>query len=307
MLSLYKLEIFATVTEAGSFSKAADRLYLTQSAISQHIQDLESQLGTQLFIRGRRGVTLTPAGQILLDYTTRILQLVREAASAVTDVELLASGQLRLGATPGTDVYLLPDWIGGFQQRFPNLTASLTTDVTSQIVSQVLNHTLDLGIVEGEPADDERLDRMMLREVDQMVIVGRGHPWFKRKMIPLEALNAQPFIARPPNSHTRAWMESLLQKHNVTLDIVAEFGNPEAIKRAVGAGLGITILPEYVVQHECRLDIMHALPIQNATLQRTIRLIWDKRAPFNPITRAFVSFLTGSFPQLHMVLEEESR
>ncbi len=107
MLNLHKLEIFATVVRVGSFSAAAEQLLMTQPAVSQHIQDLEASLGTRLFERGRRGVTLTAAGEKLHDYTRTILQLVSEAENAVTDVEHLTSGEIVVGATPGVSVYLL--------------------------------------------------------------------------------------------------------------------------------------------------------------------------------------------------------
>ena len=96
MLNLYKLEIFAIAAQTGSFSAAAERLLMTQPAVSQHIQDLEASLGAKLFARGRRGVTLTPAGETLHRYTQEILRLLAEAENAVTDVQNLASGQVRV-------------------------------------------------------------------------------------------------------------------------------------------------------------------------------------------------------------------
>ena len=114
MLDLHKLDIFATVARTGSFSAAAEQLLLSQPAVSQHVHDLEASLGTRLFARGRRGVTLTPAGVQLHDYTQAIFRLVAEAESAVTDVANLAAGQLAIGATPGVSVYLLPEPIQEF-------------------------------------------------------------------------------------------------------------------------------------------------------------------------------------------------
>lgn len=303
MISLYKLEIFTVVVQTGSFSKAAERLYLTQSAVSQHIQDLESRLGTQLFHRGRRGVSLTVAGEVLLDYANTILKLLREAENAVTNVELLAGGQLRVGATPGADVYLMPDWVGSFQHRFPLLTVSLSTNITSGIVTDVMNHIIDLGVVEGELGVEDGLGQLELQEVKQVIIVGVNHPWFNLNTITLEMLSGQPFISRLRQSHTRAWVEGLLQPEKVDLNIIAEFANPEAIKRAVIAGMGISILPEYTVRPELTLGMLHMLTIQGLTLRRTIKLIWVRDEPFNPISRAFLGHLAaGPFPQIYEIL-----
>ncbi len=298
MLSLYKLEIFNAVVQEGSFSRAAERLYLSQPAVSQHIHSLESSLGTRLFERGRRGVQLTPAGEMLHDYTRCIMRLVAEAEGAITNVEQLDSGQIRIGATPGASTYLVPDWMRAFQNRFPRLSIALLTEVTAQIAAGILNHTLDLGFVEGEPEADERLDQVVLREFKQCVVVGQGHPWYTAAAVPIAALAGQPFITRPRNSQTRAWLDQLLTRHNLTLNVVAEFDNPEAIKQAVISGMGITILPEYAVRLEQKLGIVRALPVEDEVLQRALKLIWRKGEPFTPVTGAFLTHLADQFPQL---------
>jgi DNA-binding transcriptional LysR family regulator len=298
MLSLYKLEIFNAVADAGSFSAAADHLLLTQPAISQHIQDLEAATGTQLFKRGRRGVQLTPAGELLLDYTRRILQLVSEAENAVTDIEHLAGGQIRIGATPGVGGYVLPGWVQSFQQRYPQVLTSLRTDTTPQITEHLLNHTLDIGVVEGEWVENWQIEKVVLQQIDHFVIVQAEHPWVAKQVIPMQALQKQPFITRSPGSQTRAWLDSIMALHGITLNIVAEFDNPEAIKQAVNAGMGITILPDYTVRHEQQLGMLCALPVQDADLQRTMKLIWERHTPFKPVMRAFVTHLAIRFPQL---------
>ena len=213
MLSLYKLEIFAVVVAAGSFSAAAERLLMTQSAVSQHIQDLEASLGTQLFTRGRRGVTLTAAGSTLHVYTQQILRLVAEAENAVTDVDHIGSGQVSIGATPGVSVYLLPEWIRDFRGRYPHLTAALRTDVTPVIVNGVLDHRLDIGFIEGELDADEpaHLGQLILQDIDLYVIVGQGHPWWRMTSVPGSQLDGQQMVTRQPGSKTRQWIDAMLR------------------------------------------------------------------------------------------------
>lgn len=298
MLSLYKLEVFSAVVESGSFSSAAERLYLTQPAVSQHIQDLEASLGVKLFKRGRRGVSLTAAGETLRDYTSCILRLVAEAESAVTNVEQLSGGQVRIGATPGAGMYLLPDWMRAFQRRFPNLAISLTTDVTAQVTAGILNHTLDMGFIEGEPDNNGRLAQLALQEVNQYVIVGQGHDWCGREAVAIRDLNGQPFITRTRDSQTRVWLDQLMNEYGVTVNVVAEFDNPEAIKQAVISGMGLAIMPEYVVRRERDLRLLRAVPVADANLVRTLKLVWDGQSPFKPAARAFLTHLSSQFPQL---------
>jgi DNA-binding transcriptional LysR family regulator len=306
MLSLYKLEIFAAVVQSGSFSAAAERLYMTQSAVSQHIQDLEAGLGTRLFNRGRRGVTLTASGEQLYSYTCDILRLVAQAENAVTDVEHLSSGQVTIGATPGVDVYLLPEWIQAFRARYRNLKTALYSGVTAQIVSGVLDHRYDIGFVEGELEDNPpaRLGQWVLQDIELMVIVGQGHLWWQHEQIPLTALNDQHFITRQPRSATRIWIDQLLQRYQVRPDIVAELDNPESIKRAVIGGMGVAIVPAYAVQTELSAGTLRSITIADVPLRRTLKLLWDQSLLLPPVTRAFIDHLSGRFPSLVKLVKD---
>ncbi|MCA9915415.1 MAG: LysR family transcriptional regulator [Anaerolineae bacterium] len=304
MLSLYKLEIFGTVVQVGSFSGAAQRLYMTQPAVSQHIQDLEARLGTPLFLRGRRGVTLTPAGKTLYEYTQRILQLVAEAESAVTNVQHLDSGQVTIGATPGVSVYLLPEWIGSFRTLYPQLNVSIQTATTTEIADAVLEHQLDVGFVEGEldTIASKRLGSAILRPVDLFVVVSGSHPWHERERVSVADLDEQPFITRQPGSRTRAWIDDLFSQKGVRPRIVGEFDNQEAIKRAVISNIGVSILPDYAIARETSAGVLYCLPIEDVTLERQMKLIWDTKSPFTAVARAFLSHLVMHFPGIEKVL-----
>jgi len=298
MLNLYKLEIFMQVASTGSFSKAAERLYLSQPAVSQHIHDLETALGAQLFQRGPRGVTLTPAGATLHTYARCILRLMGEAERAVANIQALAAGQLRLGATPGASVYLLPEWVRTFHTHFPNLTVSLSTATSPELAESILAGKLDIAVVEGELAPTPPLQVLSLQEIELFVVVGRGHPWWGKNDVPIQALNGQRFVTRPPETHTRTWIEQILHAHQIKPDIVAEFDHPEAIKGAVRSGLGAAILPAWAVQRELAERTLHALHLRDVTLQRHLRLIWNENRPFKPVTHAFLIYLSDRFPQL---------
>lgn len=300
MLSLYKLEIFAAVVRAGSFSSAANQLYMTQPAISQHIQDLENNLGTSLFIRGRRGVTMTSAGETLFEYTQRILQLVAEAENQVTNVENLSSGQINIGATPGVSTYLLPGWLHGFREKYPQLNIALQTGVTSQNIAGVMEHKIDLAFVEGELDKINRkgLGYLALRPVAMMLVVGQEHEWAKRKSVQLNELDGQAFITRQPNSRTRVWIDSVLAQHGVKPKIVAEYDNQEAIKQSVMSNMAVTILPDYAVQRELNAGLVHVVEVEDVQLSRELKLLYDATMPFTPIARALLNYLSTIFPSL---------
>lgn len=300
MLNLYKLDIFAQVVAAGSFSGAADRLLMSQSGVSQHVQDLEHALGVALFVRGPRGVRLTPAGSKLYDYAGRILALAAEAEAELTDVAQLTEGRLLVGATPGVGVYVLAEWVQSFRGRYPNLTILLHTDITPRIVAGLLAQQVDLGFVEGELSDaaTAQLHTITLEQVDQLVVVGRKHPFWERADVTLAELDGQTFVMRQRESQTRIWLDAELAAHGVIPRIGAEFDNVESIKRAVMASTSLTILPSYAVREENAVGLMRCLPIADYRLQRALKLVWDRRRAWSPVARALVQHLSARFPAL---------
>jgi DNA-binding transcriptional LysR family regulator len=304
MLSLYKLEIFTYVVEGGSISAAAERLLMTQSGVSQHIKELEAGLGVKLFNRGRRGVTLTPAGMRLYDYAQRIFALVAAAENEVANVDQLTAGQVTLGATPGVGVYLLPEWIQSFRQQYPKLIVTLQTKTTPEIVADLRAGRLDVGIIEGELAVEveQELGVHPLQVIEQFAVVGQRHPFWRRASIALSELNGVTLIMRQAGSQSRSWLDAILQQHQINVNVGAEFDNVESIKRATAAGIGLTILPEYAVRAEQDYGILRALPIEGQPLVRTLKLVWDKRRYFSPVTRSLLRHLSGCFPALGEVL-----
>ncbi|MFO7664415.1 MAG: LysR family transcriptional regulator, partial [Chloroflexota bacterium] len=273
---------------------AAERLFISQSAVSQHMKELEAGLGRSLFVRGRRGVRLTAHGEVLTQYAGEILALVARAETALTDVAHLPGGKVSIGATPGVAVYLAPDWIQTFRDRFPRLSVALQTDVTGRIVPDVLAGRLDMGFIEGELEGylNPRLAWRDLKEVEQMVVAGRGHPWAGLTSIRLAELNDQPMIMRQPGSQTRAWLDGALRQWKVKPVVAAEFDNLESIKRLVVQGTGLTILPEYVVRAEIAAGELIAIPVEGQPLRRVLKLVWAADGYFSPVALAFLGQLT---------------
>ncbi|MEO8612040.1 MAG: LysR family transcriptional regulator [Chloroflexota bacterium] len=308
MLDLYKLQIFSAVVADGSFSAAAEHLYMTQSAVSQHIKELESSLGRQLFQRGWRGVKLTPHGEILHRYTGEIFALVAKAENALTDINHLSSGRISLGATPGIGVYLAPDWVQRFRARYPQLTVALQTGVTSQIVNDVLGQRLDIGFIEGELDDHQplRLSSLVLEEIEQQVVVGFKHPFWECESVHIEDLHRHSFIVREANSQSRIWLEETLRRHSVEPVIGAEFDNLESMKRAVSLGMCLAVLPPYVVQTEVDQHLLHIVPVEGKPFMRSLKLVWDSNVHFSPITHAFLVELSQRYSVLNALLKQSN-
>jgi LysR family transcriptional regulator, low CO2-responsive transcriptional regulator len=302
MLTLHKLEIFNTVSMEGSFSRAAERLRLTQPAVSQHIRDLEEKLGKELFRRGNRGVRLTPAGELLLDYTRCILRMLAEAESAIASLGELSQGQITMGATPGVGVYLLPGWVQTFRERFPEVVVTLNTDTTAGISAGVLNGLLDVGLVEGELSLTPPLNSIALQEIELFVVVGSKHKWWNSSEVPLSDLDGQAFIARTQGSDTRAWTDQLFTRNGISPRIVVEFDNPEAILQAVAAGAGISLLPDWAIPDRSAGARVRKIRVQGVRLNRTLRLIWSESRPLSLAAQAFLARLSEPFPIVSQLL-----
>jgi LysR family transcriptional regulator, low CO2-responsive transcriptional regulator len=299
MLDLNKLLIFAQVAQAGSFSAAAESLYMSQSAVSQHIKELEAALGQNLFERGRRGVSLTPQGELLRDYAEKILTLAAQAEAALTKVEALKAGKLSFGATPGVGVYLAPDWVQAFRGTYPQMSLILQTGLSQEMAEGVLRGRLELALVEGEPGPAAAgLGSLILEEVEQRAVVGFRHPFWGREGLRLEELRGQALIVRQAGSQSRQWLESQLGAAGIGLTIGAEFDQLEAIKRAVQLGTCLAILPPYVTAREVEQGLLHSIPIEGRPLRRPLRLLWRAGRPLGPIARAFLASLAPVYPIL---------
>ncbi len=304
MLNLYKLEIFYIASLQGSFSGAAEQLYMTQSAVSQHIQELESSLGVKLFQRGRRGVKLTERGQTLFDYAERLLILAAEAENRVTDVANLAEGKTYIGATPTIGIYLVPQWLQNFRQQYKQLTVSLKTSVTDNIVRDVQLLKLELAFVEGEiqTANYDDIETLILEKIEWFVVVAPNHPWWTLSTIQFDMLNQCGFVMRQQGSHTRSWVDNIFSTYQIHPRITAEFDNPESIKQALHSGDNVTLLPKYTLQREIDTEQLRILSIEDVVLSRDLRLIWNLKHPLSPISSAFLNFISQYYPNIQSVL-----
>ncbi|MEM6281436.1 MAG: LysR family transcriptional regulator [Chloroflexota bacterium] len=300
MLSFHKLRIFLAVAERGSFNRAASDLMMSQSGVSQHMRDLEASLGADLFIRSPQGVVKTEAGELLYAYGQQILKLVTEVEQEIMQAGQLHTHRLELGTTPGVSVYILPQWLRAFQDRYSSLQVSLDAVKTGQVVDGVLSGRYDLGFLEGEldELDRAELGRLDVRQLAYQVMVGADHPWRQRQTVSLNELARQPFINRQPGSRTRQWLERVLADRGTRLNNAAELDSPGTVKYALLNGMGVGILPDYAVVGEVQRGEIHVLQLENLTLQRPLKLVWNRRKSLDSVQRAFLGVIEASTPAL---------
>ena len=300
VINPYQLLIFQTVASEESISRAADALFMSQPAVSQHIKALEQDLGVTLFRRGRKGVQLTPAGEVLLEYAQTLLQLSQEARREVKKAATKGSQRLRqvhVGASPGIGSCLLPKWIQLFYQYDDDLSLSIRIALTPNLVHQVAGHHLAFAVT-GDPLTKGIVEMTPLWEEEAAIIVGRGHPWWGRSHIPAHALLDQDFIMREESSLARAWELQSLAEYGVHPRAVAEFTAPAAIKQAVMANMGIALLPCFSVDRELASGQLHAVRLEEGVLGRRFSLLWTPASLKSEGVRTLFRFLVAFADEL---------
>lgn len=259
-----RLQVFHTVARLLSFTRAAETLHMTQPAVTFQVRQLEEQFNTRLFDRSHNRITLTEAGRRVYEYADRILALYSEMENAVSDLTGEVTGVLMLGASTTIAEYMLPALLGEFKAEYPEVTIRLQVANTDAIVSMVENNIIDLGVVEA-PVHNKHLAVETCR-VDQMVLIASpNHELAGAGTVPAERLLDYPVILREEGSGTREVVLEHLAAHGVDpegLNIAMELGSPEAVKGAVEADLGISVLSRATIGKELQLGSLVAVNIE---------------------------------------------
>lgn len=287
-INLHLLRLFSAVADTGSFRGAADRLVISQPAVSRGVQELERQLGAELIDRAARPLSLTEAGRVLHEHAVAIFALEQQAEAALGELDTLGRGRLAIGASTTVGIYLLPDLLGGFRRAHPGISLFLDIGNTAQVVEHLRHHPLDLAFIEGPvPASDDlvvapwRQDRLV-------PIAAPDHPLARPGGATIEELLATPFLHREPGSGTREVVEAALRTHGEPPPVAMELGSTEAIKQAVAAGLGVSIVSAAAVVQELALGRLVVPEIAGLQVERTLTLLRVAGRPASRAARAFL-------------------
>ncbi|ADH60173.1 transcriptional regulator, LysR family [Thermoanaerobacter mathranii subsp. mathranii str. A3] len=273
-MTLRDIEIFVTVCELKSMSAAAKKLYMSQPAISQAISQMEGELQVRLFDRIGRKLSLTYAGEILYSYGKRILNLVKEAESTLDDVRNMRMGRLRVGTSTTVGIYLLPEIIGEFRKKF-NIDVYFTIGNTAEIEKLILDNSIDLGIVEG-PVHSRDIVVTPYIDDELYLVCSKSHRWAKKKNISPAEIENEDIIMREKGSGTREVFEEAMARNNVKYRIKYVLNNTEAIKKAVEANIGVSVISRLAVKKEIRGGRLLKVDIENIRFKRKFSIIYHK-------------------------------
>jgi len=287
-MTLRQLEIFLAIAREKSFSLAAKKIHLSQPTLSEHISELESELGKQLFFRhGRhRVVKVTEAGRVFEQFAERAVVSVEDARQALADLDGLTHGSVLIGASTTPGLYVLPRMVAAFRTKYPGVDVKLQIANSQTIEGRVRERELDLGIVGGHALrpGQECLAAGMLDEL--VLIVSPTHAWARRRDITPESLADAPLLVREEGSATRSVTERALER--VKFRVAMELDHTEAIKQGVMAGLGVAFVSLYAVQGEIAAGRLRALRLRGVRIQRHFHIIHHEARRVTASARAFM-------------------
>jgi DNA-binding transcriptional LysR family regulator len=258
-----RLQVFHTVARMLSFTKAAESLHMTQPAVTFQVRQLEEHFNTRLFDRTHNRISLTEAGKRVFEYADRIFKLYGEMENGVRELTGDISGALTIGASTTIADYMLPTLLGDFSARYPEVSIHLKVSNSDGIVSMVESNAIDLGVVES-PVGNKNLVVETCKHDQLVAIVPRGHPLAAKAEIHFSELLEFPFIFREEGSGTRDVINGYLEglpDCAAGIKVLMELGSPEAVKGAVEANMGVSVVSKATVQKELKLGTLVALTL----------------------------------------------
>lgn len=275
-------------------SRAADRLFISQPAVSKQIAELEAALGVSLFDRLPRGLRLSAAGEVLAGYARRLFATEADAEQAVAEMKGLKQGKLTIGASLTIGGYLMPRLLGAYHKQYPGIALHLEIANTQVIQQKLREHALDLGLTEGF-AEDAALDAEVFAEDTLAAIVPPGHPLLEQSAVSAARFCAEPFLMREPGSGTREVVERALYQRGVIVRPAMSLGSTEAIKRGVASGLGVAIVSRLALEMEIANGLLCPLPLFDLAITRPLHLVRLRGKSDSAAAQAFLALLPFYF------------
>ncbi len=294
MMTLAQLRTFCTVARLNSFSRAAEKLHLTQPAVSAQVVALEEHLQVKLFDRIGKRIALSDAGTLALQAAEEVLERLAALDQQLLDLRGLKAGRLAIGASQVVGVYLLPELLGHFRTAYPHIELNVQIEPARRVVEMVLEGAVDIAMIgEGPRLSDERVAIKPVLRDELVLIVPTNHVFTQLGSVPPSSLRQMPFVLPRRDSASSESLLEQLAAVGIHPEVVMELGNIGAVKRAVEVGLGISIVSRLAVARELADGRLQSLSITGLSLERQIALCWHHARPFTRTTELFIAFVNA--------------
>lgn len=281
-----QLEIFLEVARLSSFSRAAEKRYRTQPAISSQIRALEEEVGARLLDRSGGRVSLTAAGKLFFKYAEDTLEHRKVILTEIAETERVPRGQIVVGANEGTCLHILPEVFAQFKRDYPGVSVSIKRSDYAKILESILENVVDFGVV-SLPVNDNRLQAELIHRDELVVITCSGHPLASKKSVTVTEVAAFPLVV-PKAGHTRDALDTLFYDRNLKPKLAMELDSSELLKRFVAADVGIGFIARSNIQEDIRARALAAIPLADAQVRRDLALVFRKDKSLSRAAKAFM-------------------
>jgi DNA-binding transcriptional LysR family regulator len=295
-LDLAQLEIFLSITEEKSFSRAAEKMLRTQPALSIAIKRLEEELGEKLFDRSSKSGTLTEAGKILLSYAQRMINLRDEARESIGELRGMFRGRLTIGANESTSLYVLPKLLLEYRKRHPQIKIEVFRNVSEKIPLELVERNLDFGFLSFDPMHPS-LQSLEIYRDELALIVPPKHRLAGKKQISVKELGEEQFVAHNVKTPARTRIFELFAQHRTPLNICIELATLETIKAFVALNAGIAILPRLAVKEELASGKLVEVPVKGMKIEKNLRLVYRREASLSHAAKSFLEIVKAGTKQ----------
>jgi DNA-binding transcriptional LysR family regulator len=281
-----QLETFLEVARLASFSRAAEKRFRTQPAISSQIRALEDEVGAKLLDRSGGKVSLTAAGKLFLQYTENTIESRKAIVTAIAEMERVPRGEIIVGANEGTCLHILPEVFAEFKRRYPDVAVNIRRADYAKILESVIDNSVDFGVV-SLPVNDNRLTVVLIHRDELVIIAPPHHAVAKQKAATVGEVAKFPLVL-PKAGHTRDALEDLFYQHKLKPRIAMELDSSELLKRFVAADVGVGFIARSNVLEDVTAKVLAAIPLADGQIRRDLALVFRKDKALSRAALAFI-------------------
>jgi DNA-binding transcriptional LysR family regulator len=288
-MELHALQVFETVVAERSFSRAAEKLFRTQPAVSLAIQRLENELGEKLIDRAAKELVPTDTGRTVLDFARRFRNLGDELAGALAELRDKSAGRLVIGANESSTLYLLPH-IQRYRAAFPKIKVQVRRSQSSRIPLELLEGDLELGVASYDPGDDRLVTKVIYTDALAFIVSPR-HRFARRRTVSITELGDETFVAHNVVSPYREVVVREFRRHKVPLRMDVEMPTLETIRSLVASGEGVAFLPRMCVRQDVESGAVREIHVKELHVERKVRLLYARARTLSHAARAFLELV----------------
>ena len=287
-----QLETFIEVARLSSFSRAAEKRFRTQPAISSQIRSLEEEVGAKLLDRSGGKVSITASGKLFLKFAEDTLDARKSAMTNIAETERVPRGEIVVGANEGTCLHILPEVFAHFKKQYPDVSVSIKRADYAKVLESVIDNSVDFGVV-SLPVHDARLTAVLIHKDDLVLIVPPRHPLAKQKSASVPEIAEYPLVV-PKVGHTRDALDDLFHERKLKPRYAMELDSSELLKRFVAADVGIGFISRSNVQEDVKANVLAAVLIADAQIRRDLALVFRKDKALSRAALAFIDIAVKS-------------